>query len=739
MSQPTGPGIEPIQSDAQIRHRPTWAVLAVLVPAYAVGALLAFGAFGATAIVVLFLPAGLTLSALVLTHRRQWPWILAAVAVTEILVDLSQGQSLRIVWGFALANTAEPLVGAWLLRRYVPGRLDLLRRRDLLAFIACAVVIGPLVGGLVGGTTISVGLGRGWFQSFLSFWAGDATGVLTVGGAVLAWHHRDRWSTPAVTRWVVAIAATVAVTAVGFWPIHLPLFYLPIPLLFWFAFGQRLAVVVTCGLAMTVTANLMISAGRGPWAALDSPTPLKTATLQLFLAIAILGAWFLTIGIAERDIARSATTAERAARERLHALQVVTAQLTTAATTQAIAEVIVRDGVGLIADHGIAAIVTPDGREVQTWTTAGRPADVAEQYRRIPLAATTPLTQAARAGTRIVSQTQADTLIHYPDLAEVYRLLGIRSGLCEPVVDGDGHALGALAFGFSRENAVDAEVIAFAEALAGLSGQALRRAQLYERELDAAHQLQRALLPVPPAGVAGIQVAADYRPADLTHDVGGDWYDVFTLPEGRIGFVVGDVVGHDLSAAAAMARLQAALRILAQSGGGPAEVLDELDRASPLITDSHMTTVGYADYDPATRRFRYACAGHPPPLLVTDAGAEFLWDGRSMPVGVRQTARTQAERTVPAGATLVWYTDGLVERREESFETGLDRLAAEAAALSRHEPDSLCRALLSRMSDGATMDDDTVVLCVRFTPVAPCDAAPVSLVAPTEAAPPRMP
>ena len=157
MSQSTGPDHEPIQNDARIRHRPTWAVLAVLVPAYAVGALLAFVAFGATAIVVLFLPAGLTLAALVLTRRRQWPWILAAVAVTEILVDLSQGQSWRIVWGFALANTAEPLVGAWLLRRYVPGRLDLLRRRDLLAFIACAVVIGPLVGGLVGGTTISVG------------------------------------------------------------------------------------------------------------------------------------------------------------------------------------------------------------------------------------------------------------------------------------------------------------------------------------------------------------------------------------------------------------------------------------------------------------------------------------------------------------------------------------------------------------------------------------------------------
>jgi serine phosphatase RsbU (regulator of sigma subunit)/integral membrane sensor domain MASE1 len=716
MSPPSRPDSGPAV-DAEARHWPVWLVVPVVVVAYAAGALLTFGAIGADAILLLFLPAGVTLSALVLSPRRYWPWILTAVALTEIAVDLSQGHDLAFVWGFALANTAEPLVGALLLRRYLTGEVDLLRRRDLVAFIVCCVVVGPLVGGLFGATTISLGLQRDWLESFFPFWAGDAMGVLTVGGLVLVWRHRPRISSAAAARWGLALLATVAVTAVGFWSTHLPLFYLPIPLLFWFAFTQPLVVTVSSGLAMTVTANWMTSARQGPWADLTGPTPLKTATLELFLGIAVQGAWFLAVGVAERDSARSATSAERAARQRLNALQTLTAQLAKAATSTAIAEAIVRDGIRLVGDHGIAAVVSPDGTEVLAWTSDDRPAGVVERYRRIPLHAETPLTRTARTGTLVISQTPDDMLILFPDLADTYRALDLHSGLFVPVSDGDGAVLGALAFGFTRENAIDADVIAFAEALASLTGQALRRARLYERELDAAHQLQRALLPVLSGGLSGIHVTADYRPADLTRDVGGDWYDVFELPGGRIGFAVGDVVGHDLAAAAAMARLQSALRILAHSAHDPGRVLDELDRASTLISNSRMTTVGYADYDPATRLLRYACAGHPPPLLITGVEAEYLWDGRSVPVGVHQPARGHGERVVPEGSTLIWYTDGLVERRDQPLRASLDRLAAMATTLNQQDPDGLCQALLHRIAHVGTMRDDTVVLCVRFMAV----------------------
>ncbi|MFC7529689.1 PP2C family protein-serine/threonine phosphatase [Actinoplanes sp. GCM10030250] len=524
------------------QHRPLWQVVVVVAAAYTAGALLAFLAFGATSIVVLFLPAGVTLSALLLTPGRQWPWILATVAVIELAVDTSQGITLGYACGFALANTVEPLVGASLLRRYVPSELNLLQRRHLFAFLGCCVVAGPLAGALIGGTTIAQSQHREWAEAFLPFWAGDATGALTVAGTVLAWRHRPPWSRASVARWGLILLLTVTVTAVSFWPQHLPLFYMPLPLLYWLGFQERLAVTMSAGLTMTVTANVLTSAGHGPWAALDGSLPFKTATLQLFLAVAVVGAWLLTVGIAERDNARA----------------------------------------------------------------------------------------------------------------------------------------------------------------------------LYESEVSAARQLQHALLPAFVTELPAVRVSAGYRPADLTHDVGGDWYDVFPLPSGRIGFAVGDVVGHDLAAAAAMARLQAILRVLAQTAPGPAGVLTGLDRASTVVDGARTCTVGYADYHPATRLLRYACAGHPPPLLITGGRGEFLWEGRSLPVAVEAASRREAEVVVPPGAHLIWYTDGLVERRNESMYVGMERLAAAAGDLAREGTGDPCEVLLDRMSQSRPASDDTAVLWITF-------------------------
>ncbi|MEV4350914.1 SpoIIE family protein phosphatase [Actinoplanes sp. NPDC049596] len=504
-------------------------VLAAVAVAYTAGAQLAFLVFDAHSIVVLFLPAGVTLSALLLRPRRDWPWILLTVAILELLIDMSHGLDGLYAMGFAAANTIEPLVGASLLRRAVPGRVDLAQRAHLLAFLAFGVIAGPAVGAVIGGTTIALDQDRGWLESFLPFWAGDATGALTVAGTVLAWRR------PPLTRLASAVTATVAVTAIGFWPQHLPLFYLPLPLLFGLAFTQPPAVTMASGLAMTVTANTLTGAGHGPWAALDGPIELKTATLQLFLAVAVLGACFLAVGVAERD-----------------------------------------------------------------------------------------------------------------------------------------------------------------------------------RAVSAAHQLQQALLPEVGPDRPGIRVSAGYRPADLTHHVGGDWYDVFAVPGDRIGFAVGDVVGHNLAAAAAMARLQSALRMLAQTAPDPAAALTALDRAGAVIEGAHMCTVAYADYHPATRHLRYACAGHPPPLLLTDTGGDFLWAGRSMPLTVEPGPRPLAEHTIPPGAHLILYTDGLIERRGETLHTSLARLATTATAITRRSHPDLARALLDRIPHDGPAIDDAVVLQVTF-------------------------
>jgi serine phosphatase RsbU (regulator of sigma subunit)/integral membrane sensor domain MASE1 len=691
-----------------------WRVLAVVVAAYGAGASLAFASFGAPSIVVLFLPAGVTLSALLLNPRRRWPWILAAVAATEIVIDVSHGMSARSAAGFALANTAEPLVGALLLRRYVPAEVDLRRRRDLVAFLGCCVGAGPLVGAAIGGTMLAASVAVPWPQSFVSFWAGDATGALTVAGCVLAWRY-SRDSGTGVVRWIVSLGSAVAATAIGFWPHHVPLFYLPILVLFALAFSQTLVVTLTAGVATTVTANLMTSTGHGPWAALETSDQLITMTLQLFLTTTILGAWTLAIGVAERDRARSDTSVERAARLRLHALQVLTTELATAVTSEEIARAVVREGIGLIADHGSVAIVAPGSGEMVLWTSPSWPAETADRYRRVPIDAATPHHDVIGTGRRLLHQTQADAVAAYPHLGDIYRALDVHSSMCVPIPG----SLGSLAFSFHREHAADADVLAFAEALASLTGQALRRAQIYEREHDATQRLQQALLPALSSGLDGIRVSADYRPADLAHQVGGDWYDVFALPGGRIGFTVGDVVGHQLAAAAAMARLQSALRILAQTAPAPAQVLDDLDRASALIPDSRAATVGYADYDPATRLLRYACAGHLPPLLVTGDGAAYLWDGRSLPLGVGRPAHTQAQLVMPDDAVLIWFTDGLVERRGEHLTANMQRVAEAAGSLPDPDASTLRAHILASLVGDQALADDTVILCVQFTGAAP--------------------
>ncbi|MEU4425187.1 SpoIIE family protein phosphatase [Actinoplanes sp. NPDC024001] len=670
------------------RPRPTWLVVVLVAVAYTIGAQLAFVVFDATSIVVLFLPSGVTLSALLLCPARQWPWILLTIAVTEIAVDLSHGLALDSALGLALANTAEPLTGAVLLRHFVPGPVNLVQRRHLLAFLGCCVVIGPLVGALIGGTTIAMFQGRGWVESFLPFWAGDATGALTVAGTVLAWRHRPQPGTGPALRWALAVLLTVAVTALSFWPQQLPLFYLPIPLLFWFGFQQRLAVTMTAGLAMTVTANIMTSLEYGPWAALQGPIAFRTATLQLFLAVAVVGACLLTVGVAERDSARSATDAERAARRRVAAVQSLTAQLTRAPTSSAIARAVA--GGGLLGERCAVALAGPAQLSLHT---AEHP-----EPRLLPLAAGGVPARAVRTG---------QPALHHDPATD-------RTELGVPVSDHAGPVLGALSFAFAPGTEVDADTIDFARTLADLTAQALRRARLYEREVSAARQLQQALLPAHVPELPGLRINAGYRPADRTHDVGGDWYDVFSLPGDRIAFAVGDVVGHDLAAAAAMARLQAVLRVLAQSAPGPAEVLSGLDAASALVHGARMCTVGYADYHPRTRRLRYACAGHPPPLLVTGGEGAFLWEGRSLPVAVGPAPRTAAEVEVPAGSHLIWYTDGLVERRDETMYAGLDRLAATAGAVAREDAGDPCRALLNRMAPTGPASDDTVVLWISF-------------------------
>jgi serine phosphatase RsbU (regulator of sigma subunit)/integral membrane sensor domain MASE1 len=679
-----------------------WRLVLVVAAGYAAGSITSFVLFEASGTgtgAVLFLPAGVTFSALVLSDRRRWPWVLATAALVEVAIDRSQGIGPVAVWGFALANTAEPLVGAVLLRRFAP-QPDLSRRRDLGAFLACGVLAGPFVGGVIGSLTIRYSQGPAVLDGLLPFWAGDGLGVLAVGGAALTWRlDRGRPDAPGPVRRTVLLLMTAGVTLVAFRPVTVPLAYLTLPLLFWLALRYGVAVVTEAGLVVAVTANVMSVAGHGPWAALIGTPRLEAAVLQVYIAVAILGAWLLAVEIAERDRARAVSRQEVEARRRVEALQEVTAGLATAATTDAIAEVVVRSGIGLLADSGAVGVLTRDGARLRTWTASGQAAT------EVPLGDRCLLAAAVRRGAAVRS-------VSPPALAAPARVAGT--------------TLGALEFGLASADALDDDVAAVAGTLAGLMAQALLRARLYEEEREAAHQLQRAFLPAVPDELPGAELAGCYRPADQQHEIGGDWYDAFPLPDGRIGFVVGDVVGHDLPAAAAMGRLHSALRIVASGPHrGPAEVLESLDRAAASIPGAPLATIGYGEYDPATGRLCYACAGHPPPLLVTDHHAEFLGGGRSRPLTVAAGPRSQAAHVVPPGSLLLWYSDGLVERRDADLDVGLARLAAVAARLDGAHPRSWCDGVVRELTGGERLHDDVVLICLRLRLLEGDGAVPV--------------
>ncbi|MGY1640177.1 SpoIIE family protein phosphatase [Geodermatophilus sp. SYSU D00703] len=690
-----------------------WRLVLVVGTAYAVGSAVSFALFEASAIgAVFFPPAGVTFAALVLTEQRRWPWVLGTAAVVEAAVDLLFGLPAWSVAGFVLANVAEPLVGVLLLRRFVP-RVDLRRRRDLGAFIGCGVVAGPVVGGLIGATTNDLALARDWFDAFFPFWAGDGLGVLTVAGTVLTWRDGDAWPSPGTTlRRALLLAVAAGVTVLAFWPTTVPLSYTTIALLVVYAVRWGVPLVTAAGLAVTLTANVMTAAGRGPWAPLAGAPNLEIASLQLFLAVAVLTAWLLAVEIGERQEARTVSERERAVRRRVEALQEVTAGLATAATSEAIAQVIVRRGIGLVADQGAVGVLTPDGARLRSWSTS--PADPAPAERDLPLDAPALIAVAACSGRPVRAQLPAPLRVTFPAGLAGEPYDDSHSALAVPARIGEV-TVGALGFGFGSDAAVDEDVAAVATTLAELMAQALLRARLYERDHEAAHELQRAFLPALPEHLPGIDVAGCYRPADQEHDIGGDWYDVFPVAEGRTALVVGDVVGHDLPAAAAMGRLETALRVIA--GGphtGPRQVLEALDEACPAIPGAAFATLGYGEYDPHTCLLRYACAGHPPPLLVTDHRTRYLEGGRSTPLAVAAGPRAEAELTVPPGSMLVWYSDGLVERRGSDLDAGMGRLAEVAARIDGDDPAVWRDVVMTELTGDGHLRDDVVLLCLRL-------------------------
>ncbi|MFC8194357.1 SpoIIE family protein phosphatase [Streptomyces sp. NPDC060006] len=303
----------------------------------------------------------------------------------------------------------------------------------------------------------------------------------------------------------------------------------------------------------------------------------------------------------------------------------------------------------------------------------------------------------------------------------LFTATGMHSAAIAPI-RGLRDVLGALTLGRGRRHdAFTPADLPLLEDLTRRTGLALDNARLYQRQRKVAETMQRHLLPQLPS-LPGLEMTARYVPAPDASSVGGDWYDAFALATHAHALAIGDVVGHDLDAAAGMAQLRNMLRAFAWSHpqAAPSDVVTRLDEAVMHIAEVPMATMILARLtlgEDSLWRLRWTNAGHPPPLLVShDGQAQYLDGAHGILLGTGlDRARPDAVVVLPPRATLLLYTDGLVESPHHSIDHGLDRLRRNAASLAHRPLDSLCDSLLEQVRPSDN-DDDVALIALRTPP-----------------------
>jgi serine phosphatase RsbU (regulator of sigma subunit)/anti-sigma regulatory factor (Ser/Thr protein kinase) len=306
------------------------------------------------------------------------------------------------------------------------------------------------------------------------------------------------------------------------------------------------------------------------------------------------------------------------------------------------------------------------------------------------------------------------------DLRAVLAQQRPQSSVVMPLIAG-GHALGILSVTTVEGGhpPLTADDVSQLGELAGRLALALDGARLLRQQTEISHTLQRSLLPASLPQVPGAEVAVRYLPGTEGVDVGGDFYDVIPLPSGRIGLVVGDVMGRGVRAAAMMGQLRAAVRAYCLEGHPPAALLARLDRLVGTLEEGLLVTVLYAEWDPERHTVVCSCAGHLPPLLRLPGGDPFYVElDPGVPLGVGGHGYEEADVTLPPGSLWLAFTDGLVEGPALPVEDGMRRLAEAVSGVDGAM--DVCDAALARLrplgADAlggvARYDDDTALLAL---------------------------
>ncbi|WP_206794446.1 PP2C family protein-serine/threonine phosphatase [Amycolatopsis sp. MtRt-6] len=344
------------------------------------------------------------------------------------------------------------------------------------------------------------------------------------------------------------------------------------------------------------------------------------------------------------------------------------------------------------------------GRQLAAFAAAGIEEEV-HQGVRVPVGS-------GFAG-RVALERAPVIIDHVDDTTVVNSLLwerGLHSMLGVPMIAGT-ELVGVLHIGSVAPREFGEAEVATMQLVADRLALAVQMEALEENR-TATMALQRSLLPSSLPDVPGLAFGARYVPGAET-GLGGDWYDLFSLPGDRLGIVMGDVSGHGLDAAVIMGRLRSALRAYALDCESPAEVLAKLDRKANHFEHGAMATVAYGIIGPDREALTLSLAGHLPPVLARPGEAGQLVDAPPDPpigltIGVPERRTTVVG--LPEDAVLVFYTDGLVERRDRPVDVGMRQLAAATRA---GDPERVCAQVMAAMIGNRAAQDDVAVLAIR--------------------------
>ncbi len=408
--------------------------------------------------------------------------------------------------------------------------------------------------------------------------------------------------------------------------------------------------------------------------------------------------------------------AESEARKAAERFSAMVGALSGARTPHDVARVILDLATELGSEAVVVVVLRAADEALDVLDTRGYDHPAAESPpRRLPLGSARPLAYAVRTGQPVwlTSRSAAAWKHENFDLAD----LSYPVHVAVPFVLGT-RCIGAVGMRFpERWPSFSPDERATILALAGQCAQALDRARLHQVEHEVAETLQRSLLPLRLPRLHRLAFGARYRAGAEGSRAGGDWYDVIPLDASTVAMAVGDVVGKGPGAAAVMGQLRSALAGYLLQGDGPAAALEHLDQFASRVRGALASTVACLVLDWDSGGLRWARAGHPPPLVVEPERSRYLDAHLGVPLGITgRRLYTEGHTVLAPGASVLLYTDGLIERREEDLRVGLERLVGAARGLHATAPPEFATDLLRRMLDDSAPRDDVALVVARLLP-----------------------